>query len=148
MDTLKTTYVDAAFTGSRKYTEVDNGDGTKSFTDSTSYTTAGDKFGAKDINDTNKVVNAVMGVKTAVFSASGWSTSAPYSQTVSVSGILASDAPIIGLQIASDASASTAKTQNTMFSRVDRVITSDGSITAYCYNKLPTADFTVMIKGV
>ncbi len=56
---LKTDYKDYKYSGSRKYIEVDNGDGTISFTDKTTYSQTGDSFGADDINATNKEVNAV-----------------------------------------------------------------------------------------
>ena len=53
---LKTDYVDALFSGSRKYRVIENEDGTVSFEDVTEYTQAGDSFGAKDVNETNAAV--------------------------------------------------------------------------------------------
>ena len=53
---LKTDYKDAMFPGKRKYRMVQNEDGTVSFDDVTEYTQQGDRFGAKDINDTNTEV--------------------------------------------------------------------------------------------
>ena len=64
MNTLDTSYVDAVFTGSRKYSMTQNGDNTYSFTDETEYTQAGSQFGANDINQTNETVNALLGTKT------------------------------------------------------------------------------------
>ena len=55
---LKTDYKNAIFSGERKYQEIFNNDGTKSFIDRTAYTEAGDKFGANDINATNAAINA------------------------------------------------------------------------------------------
>ena len=54
---LKTDYKDYKYSGSRKYQEVDNGDGTVSFTDKTTYSQTGDSFGAEDINAVTKQVN-------------------------------------------------------------------------------------------
>lgn len=54
---LKTDYVDAVYTGDKKYTITDNGDGTSTITDSTAYEQEGTRFGAKDINDINAAVN-------------------------------------------------------------------------------------------
>ena len=54
---LRTNYKDDVFTGKRKYTEIDNGDGTISFNDETEYTQTGDTYGAAQINETNDVVN-------------------------------------------------------------------------------------------
>ena len=58
MAALKTDYKDAVYTGSRKYTQTNNTDGTISLVDATAYSTEGDPFGANDINATNSAVNA------------------------------------------------------------------------------------------
>lgn len=47
--------------GKRRYRQVDNPDGTVSFDDATTYEVEGNKFGADDINQTNSVVNTIMG---------------------------------------------------------------------------------------
>lgn len=54
---LKTNYKDYKYTGSKKYEEVTNDDGTKSFTDKTVYSQTGDSFGADDVNAITKQVN-------------------------------------------------------------------------------------------
>lgn len=54
---LKTDYKDAVYTGSKKYTITDNGDGTSTIDDVTVYEQEGTKFGAKDVNSTNEEVN-------------------------------------------------------------------------------------------
>ena len=59
MSSLKTDYKDDVFTGKRKYTEINNGDGTISFNDETEYTQTGDTYGATQINETNGVVNTL-----------------------------------------------------------------------------------------
>lgn len=146
MDSLKVDYKDAAFSGNRKYAQVNNSDSTVSFTDKTTYTTAGDKFGAKDINATNGAVNRMAEVKTVTLPAS-WSATAPYTLTASVSGILATDAPIISLYLPDGITAANAKAQNKEYGYIDRAVTANGSITFYCYNKKPTVAFQVQIKG-
>ncbi|WP_195395314.1 hypothetical protein [Holdemania sp. 1001302B_160321_E10] len=50
IDTLKTNYKDDIFSGSRKYTLVENPDGTISLEDKTDYVQQGDTFAAKDAN--------------------------------------------------------------------------------------------------
>lgn len=57
MSNLRTNYQDDVFTGKRKYTEINNGDGTVSFDDVTDYAQVGDSYGAAQINETNDVVN-------------------------------------------------------------------------------------------
>ena len=54
---LKTNYKDDIFSGNRKYTQIDNGDGTISFTDSTQYSQVGDTFGATQINEIDGKIN-------------------------------------------------------------------------------------------
>lgn len=54
---LKTDYVDAVFSGNRKYQMVANSDGTYSFIDVTDYEVDGSYFGAEDINETNNTIN-------------------------------------------------------------------------------------------
>ena len=58
---LKTDYVDAVFEGFRKYKEINNPDGTKSFADVTAYIAKEGSFiGAKDINAMNMAMNYIM----------------------------------------------------------------------------------------
>lgn len=57
MSALRTDYQDDVFTGNRKYTIVQNGDGTVSFSDQTSYLQIGDTYGAAEINAQNQAIN-------------------------------------------------------------------------------------------
>lgn len=54
---LRTNYKDDVFSGSRKYTMVQNQDQTVSFIDVTEYTQVGDSYGAAEINEQNEVIN-------------------------------------------------------------------------------------------
>lgn len=56
---LKTDYKDDIFSGNRKYAQVDNGDGTISFTDETTYDQVGDSFGATQINEIDSNINSL-----------------------------------------------------------------------------------------
>jgi hypothetical protein len=47
--------------GLRRYTKIDNPDGTVSFQDVTTYEVEGSKYGADDANATNKAINTIMG---------------------------------------------------------------------------------------
>lgn len=78
----------------------------------------------------------------------GWSAVVPYTQTVSVEGVTAKDIPVIGILIADGTTAANVKLQNKAWGCVDRAVTGDGTITFYCYNKKPAADFSVLVKGV
>lgn len=61
---LKTDYKDQLLereaNTNRKYTVINNSDGTISLIDSTTYSQSGDNFGASDINATNTAVNACL----------------------------------------------------------------------------------------
>lgn len=145
---LKTNYKDAVFSGERKYQEIFNPDGTKSFTDRTSYTTQGDKFGAKDLNAITKVLNALQEVRYALLDVSKWSNTAPYTQEVDVPGILSTDTPVVGLHLAGNESSEAVRALNKQFSKVDFVETLDGKIRVKCFNKKPEFSFYIALKGV
>lgn len=58
---LPTNYTDAVWNGLKKYTKVDNADGTVSFNDVTAYTNKETSFfGAKDANKMNGALNYIM----------------------------------------------------------------------------------------
>lgn len=149
------------FAGPRKYKVTQNDDGTISLEDVTEYTQEGDILSAEDINsfgkainqnttdisNTNKTVDNLKAVKYATFSAGNWSSSQPYTQTVSVSGVKATDTPVISLYILSGTSAATAKAQGKAYGYVDRGITDNGTLTLQCFNSKPSTTFQVIIKG-
>lgn len=58
---LPTDYMDAVWSGLKRYTQVDNSDGTVSFNDVTTYTNKEKSFfGAKDANRMNEALNYIM----------------------------------------------------------------------------------------
>lgn len=58
---LPTDYTDAVWSGLKRYTQVDNSDGTVSFNDVTTYTNKEKSFfGAKDANRMNEALNYIM----------------------------------------------------------------------------------------
>lgn len=80
------------------------------------------------------------------FPASGWAgAAAPYTQTITATGILASDVPIIGANItATDAASALALKE--AFAMIGRVETGAGTLTAYCYEEKPGIDVPVIVK--
>lgn len=100
------------------------------------------------VKDYDADMAKIQGTADITLPAAGWSNAAPYKQTVQVPGVLATDVPIIGLSIADGATAEDVKLQAKAWGCVDRAVTGDGTITFYCYNKLPAVDFTVQAKGV
>lgn len=79
-------------------------------------------------------------------SVTGWSASAPFTQTKAVTGITAADVAVIGNKIADGTTPANVKLQKKAWGCVDRVTSNAGSVTFYCYNKKPEADFSVSIK--
>ena len=148
MNNLSTSYQDAVFSGSRKYTMTQNSDSTVSFTDSTQYTTQGTQFGASDINATNAAINSIIAEKTVQITTGSWTASGSvFYKEFTVSGMLASDTPIISLYIASATAKASAKTAQKMFSYITNIETMDNKIRVYSHTA-PTSAYTILIKGV
>ena len=84
---------------------------------------------------------------TATLSASGWSSTAPYSQTVNVNGILETDNPFIDLDM-SDASSNNAEDYQEAWMCIGRMVAQNGSIKAYCYTDKPEVNIKIIIKVV
>lgn len=146
---LKVDYKDAMYTGDRKYTISDNGDGTSKITDSTAYSQEGDSFGAKDINDTNAAVNRLNHVTEITLSKDAWTGSAaPYSQEISVAGVTADDEPLVVSALADGASSDAQKAYNKAFAILcaGTATTGNGKITFKVYKK-PATTIAVGLKG-
>lgn len=145
---LKTDYKDAMFDGQRRYRLIPNEDGTYSLPDETSYTQKGDRFGANDINATNKAINQINHVTEVTLTAAGWSSSTPYTQTVNVSGIVETDRPTVSLYLPEGITPAEEELQEKAYNCVTRVASGNESITAYCRKKKPVSDFQIQMKGV
>lgn len=87
-------------------------------------------------------------VKLVSLPASGWSSTAPYVQTVKVNGILAIDTPVIKEYVPAGSSAADEKAIKKAAGMISYVDTIDGSITVTCIGKKPATDIQIMIKAV
>ena len=76
--------------------------------------------------------------------ASGWSASAPYTQSVSVSGLLATDNPHV-FPVYSDTLA-TALSQAESWAMVCTATTSNGSLTLKCFEDKPSVNLTLLVE--
>ena len=84
-------------------------------------------------------------IYTATLSTS-WSSSAPYTQTVTVSGITSSDTPIIDVVLSS--TTSTALNQLEAWGCVSKITTDSNAITATCLEDKPSTAIPIQIKVV
>ena len=73
--------------------------------------------------------------------ATGWSASAPYTRTVALSGILATDRPHFGIVYTDNHEA-----EKEAFALVDRLDTADGSLTFTCFSEKPEVSMTIQLE--
>ena len=76
--------------------------------------------------------------------ASGWSSNAPYTQTISVAGITELDMPQFGVVYSSDVA--TALIQKEAFALVDDLETENGKVKFICFEEKPTVDIPVQLE--
>lgn len=79
---------------------------------------------------------------------SGWSGTAPYTQTVSVSGITDRDNPLFDIFVPDGTEAETGAEMVESGDCVNKLVTNNGTITLYCYAEQPTATFWLRLRGV
>ena len=101
--------------------------------------------GADPISISLGMLPSISSYYTATIPAAGWTGSGPYTNSVSVTGILASDRPDIDLVASNDFA--TAKSEIEAWGLVYRGVTAANSITFYATGK-PTVALNVQIKAV
>ena len=83
----------------------------------------------------------------ATLLSSGWvGASAPYTQTVNVPGILSTDNTLANIVLSSDTT--TAQSQLTNWAYVSKMETSNGSVTATCFDSIPSIDLNVSLMSI
>jgi len=75
-----------------------------------------------------------------------WTGSGPYTQTVTVNGILASDNPIVDIVLSN--TLATAKSQAIEWVKVSKITTENNSITIRCDNEKPIIQLPIQLKVV
>ena len=141
---LKTNYKDDIYEGNRKYNQVNNSDGTISLVDQTVYTQEGDSFKAEDINATNMAINRLYDVRTGTLTAGGWTTSAPYTQTITVDGLKNTDRPDISCTDDLTSKASK-KARRKEWNNNGCGVPKERKLTAYCNFDKPNLDLPIEI---
>lgn len=99
----------------------------------------------------NKVVNSALAGKATksiytVTLGTNWAGSGPYTQTVSVSGVLSSDNPHIFPQYSS--TSSTAISQKEDWNKIDNAVSNNGSITFTCFENKPSNPLSLIIEVI
>lgn len=144
---LKTDYKDAMY-AKRKFRMENNSDGTVSLSDATSYTQEGTPFGANDVNAITKSVNALYQETIVTIPANAWSTSAPYSQKVTIPSIKSTDSVTMGKAYTKDNTLEEIETWDEMAGLITSAEVSDGYVTFYSKSEKPSRTFKVKLKGV
>ena len=82
----------------------------------------------------------------AEFLANGWSASAPYTQTIQVTGLLSTDIPLGDVVLSS--TPATAAQELQAYGHIGRMDTGAGQLTACCYTTKPDVDLPILLKVV
>lgn len=100
----------------------------------------------QEIGNVNDRLNVLQRDLRVTLLAAAWSDTAPYTQTAAVEGIQATDMPIIECS-AEAATKAEKKALQKNWNLVDRIVTGDGAVTAYCNFGKPLVDLPLKIKG-
>jgi len=102
--------------------------------------------GSKNVAIQTSIVSAA-NYYNATFTASGWSTTEPYTQTIVVNGVKASENPIVDINM-SEATLDDGNDLIEAWGLIGRISTSNNSITAYCYGDKPEVDVPVILMVI
>lgn len=89
---------------------------------------------------------ATVATYTATLSTTWDGTTAPYTQTVTVTGILATDNPVVDVVLSS--TPATALLEAAAWGKISRIVTAANSITAYCNEEAPAQALNIQLKVV
>ena len=144
---FKTNYKDAAWTGNRLYNISGTGNG-QTIEDATTYSQEGDQVGADVFNAIGADLNKHNRVVQTTLTKANWSNAAPYTQTLSITGMKSTDNPIVTIRFAAGDTAAFVRDSKRAFACIDYAVTENGQITFYCIAKKPTEGIKLFISGV
>lgn len=90
-------------------------------------------------------VTALTAMKTATITTTWSGTSAPYTQTIAVTGITSTDCPLITPVYS--ATLATAILEKTAWNLVGKIETGSGNITVTCFSEKPVTAINIQLKG-
>lgn len=93
------------------------------------------------------VSNVITFTRTATCTVANWAGTGPYTQELTVQGIVADSQPVIDYDF-SGATTSNIDTLLDEYNKVNRFVTGTNKITAYCYGNKPTIDVPINILVV
>lgn len=99
-------------------------------------------------DQTTITVTKMNSVKYVTVPVSGWTDTAPYTQTITVSGMKASDAPEIYLHYPDTITSENAEEYVESYGYIHKVETKIDAITITAFIDKPTMDITLALKGV
>lgn len=77
---------------------------------------------------------------------SGWTGAGPYTQTVAVAGLLATDTPLVDISLSG--TTAIALTQAEAYGYISKIVTGTDAITLTCLENKPEVDLTITLKVV
>lgn len=80
------------------------------------------------------------------FPAGGWSSDAPYAQTVSLEGLTAADLAHLFASAELSADSAAGLSEQEAWNAVSRLEAAEGSLTAYCWEEKPAADLNIRLE--
>ena len=100
---------------------------------------------ASDIQDLG-VSKAETATYHGTFTSSGWSSAAPFTQTITVSGIRSTDYPFVDIDLSNVSDAAKVIEGWTKVGRC--TVSSANKVIAYCYEEKPTVNIPIIFKVV
>ena len=104
--------------------------------------------GKSNVDHDHTGVYARTSMYSATFVAGGWSSEAPYTQTVTVDGILGSDNPFVDIILSGVETEEESAAIMESWCMVGRITTANGSVTATCFSEVPTVNISIQLKVV
>ena len=107
----------------------------------------GDTFGATDMNGIGVAVNGINAQFLITATVGGWSTTAPYTQTIATPDAIDQGGnvfPTYGLKI-TGATVSERKEQNNSFAMITTCDVNNGSVVLTCDESVPTVNLPIVI---